>query len=141
MLRSARTILVAAVVILTLGACSDTTGSGNADDLDGVYTLRTIDGQLLPVIVDEQGEDIAEVTQGSVTIHPDLTFDDVTVLRITEAGVVTTETETAAGTWSLLGRTVQFTPNDGSQGPYAMAWDGENQLTQLFAGFTLVYRK
>lgn len=141
MTQSARTILVAAVMALSLGACSDTTGSDDADDLDGVYTLQTIDGQLLPVIVDEQGEDFAEVTQGTVTIHADLTFDDVTVLRITESGVVTTETDAAAGTWSLLGRTVQFTPNDGSSGPYAMAWDGGNQLTQLFSGFTLVYRK
>jgi hypothetical protein len=76
-----------------------------------------------------------------VTIHADLTFDDVTVLRITESGVVTTETDAATGTWSLAGRTVQFSPNDGSSAPYTMAWDGANQLTQLFSGFTLVYRK
>lgn len=140
MMRSARTILVAAVIGLALGGCSDATGNGNAEDVAGVYTLQTIDGQLLPVIVDEQGEDIAEVTQGTVTLRTNLTFDDVTVLRITESGVVTTETEAAAGTWSLAGRTVQFTPNDAS-GAYALAWDGGNQLTQLFDGFTLVYRK
>lgn len=141
MMRSAGTILVAAVMALSLGACTDTAAGNDADDLDGLYSLQTIDGQLLPVIVDEQGEDIAEVIQGTVTIHADLTFDDVTVLRITESGVVTTETDAATGTWSLAGRTVQFSPNDGTSGPYVMEWDGGNQLTQLFGGFTLVYRK
>ena len=140
MMRLAGKIAFAALLGLTLAACSDTAGSNDADDAVGAYTLRTIDGQNLPVIVDQQGNDIAEVIQGSVTLNANRTFTDLTVLRITEGGVVTTENDETSGTWSLAGRTVQFAPG-GLPAPYAMAWDGGDELTQLFNGFTLVYRR
>ncbi len=140
MWRPASALVLAAVMSLSVGACSDSTGSGDADQAVGVYTLVSIDGFQLPVIVDQQGNDIAEVLSGSVTLDGDLSFDDTTDLRITEAGVVTTETDAVTGTWALSGRTVQFNPNDGSA-DYTMSWDGNDQITQLFNGFTLIYRR
>ena len=133
-------ILLAAVMGLTLAACSDTAASTGADAAVGVYSLQTIDGRPLPVIVDQQGNDMAEVAQGTVTLAADRSFSDVTLLRITASEVVSTETDSANGTWTLSGRTVGFTPSDMS-GPYEMIWDGGNQLSQLFNGFTLVYQK
>jgi len=140
MLPSARMLVCAALATLTLGACSDTAASGDADAAVGTYTLVTIDGQPLPVVVDQSGADMLEITQGTVVLDADRTFDDSTVLRTTLAGVVSTETDAASGNWTLSGRTVAFTPNDQS-GPYEMTWDGNNQLTQDFSGLILVYQR
>lgn len=136
---SLRNTLRAGVIALALAACSDSTGP-DTDDLLGSYDLITIDGASLPVIVDQVGEDKAEVTMGTVTLDEDGTFGDVTELRITEGGVVTTEVQATQGTWTISGSTVTFLPNDGS-GNYTMTWDGQLRLTQLFQGFTLVYER
>jgi hypothetical protein len=134
-----RMALRAGVLMVALAACSDSTGP-NSDNLVGSYDLITVDGASLPVIVDQIGEDKAEITMGTVTLDEDGTFGDVTELRITEAGVVTTEVVSTQGTWTVSGSTVTFVPNDGS-GNYSMTWDGQLRLTQLFQGFTLVYDK
>ena len=129
----------AGVIAVALAACSDSTGP-DTDDLVGSYDLITIDGASLPVIVDQIGEDIAEITMGTVTLDEDGTFGDATEIRITEGGVVTTEVQSTQGTWTVSGSTVTFVPNDGS-GNYTMTWNGQLRLTQLFQGFTLVYER
>ncbi|HEY9518670.1 MAG TPA: hypothetical protein VIQ98_05400 [Gemmatimonadales bacterium] len=129
----------AGVIAVALAACSDSTGP-DTDDLVGLYDLITIDGASLPVIVDQIGEDIAEITMGTVTLDEDGTFGDATEIRITEGGVVTTEVQSTQGTWTVSGSTVTFVPNDGS-GNYTMTWNGQLRLTQLFQGFTLVYER
>ena len=134
-----RDTLRAGVLVVALAACSDSTGP-DTDNLVGSYDLITVDGASLPVIVDQIGEDKAEITMGTVTLSEDGTFGDVTELRITEGGEVTTEVVSTQGTWTVSGSTVSFVPNDGS-GSYSMTWDGQLRLTQLFQGFTLVYTK
>lgn len=141
MLHAARVILLAAVITLPLGACDPkTTQSPDEAAAVGVYTLQTIDGAPLPVVVARQGTDSAQITQGSVTLDASKSFADVTTLRVTDAGVVTIQDDPATGRWSLAGRNVQFTPDDGSAA-YVMVWDGADQLTQVTSGFTLVYRR
>jgi hypothetical protein len=134
-----RNTLRAGAIVVALAACSDSTGP-DTDDLVGSYDLITIDGASLPVIVDQIGEDKAEITMGTVTLDEDGTFGDATELRITEGGVVTTEVQSTQGTWTVSGSTVSFVPNDGS-GNYSMTWNGQLRLTQVFQGFTLVYEK
>ena len=134
-----RNTLRAGAIAVALAACSDSTGP-DTDDLVGSYDLITIDGASLPVIVDQIGEDKAEITMGTVTLDEDGTFGDATELRITEGGVVTTEVQSTQGTWTVSGSTVSFVPNDGS-GNYSMTWNGQLRLTQVFQGFTLVYEK
>ena len=138
-----RKTMLAGIAAMALSACGGDATGPDADTLAGEYILFTIDGHTLPVIVDQVGDDIAEVTEGSVTLQPNGTFDDVTTLRITESGVVTTEVDATQGNWTVSGTTVTFTPSDGS-GSYTMTWDvqqGQRQLIQLFQGFTLVYQR
>ena len=138
-----RKTMLAGMAAMGLSACGGDATGPDADTLAGEYILFTIDGHTLPVIVDQVGDDIAEVTEGSVTLQPNGTFDDVTTLRITESGVVTTEVDATQGNWTVSGTTVTFTPSDGSGG-YTMTWDvqqGQRQLIQLFQGFTLVYQR
>jgi hypothetical protein len=141
MLRIVRTLSVAGAVAVAAGACGgdSPTGNNNTDEVVGVYILQTINGQSLPVIVEQVDSDMVEVIAGTVTLDADATFDDVTELRITEAGVVTTETEAASGTWTLSGTTVQFNPTGFTA--YSMTWDGADRLTQVLGAFTLVYER
>ena len=134
-----RTTLRAGVLALALLGCRDATGP-SLDELVGEYILMTIDGDPLPVIVDQIEDDIAEVTAGLLTLDDNQNFTDATSLRFTISGEVTTSIETATGTWSVAsnGTTVTFSPSDAS-GNYVMTWNGEDQLTQIFDGFTLVY--
>ena len=134
-----RNTLRAGVIAVALAACRDSTGP-DTDELVGSYNLFTIDGASLPVIVDQIGEDKAEITMGTVTLDENGTFGDATEIRVTEGGVVTTEVQSTQGTWTVSGSTVTFVPNDGS-GNYTMTWNGQLRLTQLFEGFTLVYEK
>ena len=134
-----RNTLRAGVIAVALAACSDSTGP-DTDELVGSYNLFTIDGASLPVIVDQIGEDKAEITMGTVTLDENGTFGDATEIRVTEGGVVTTEVQSTQGTWTVSGSTVTFVPNDGS-GNYTMTWNGQLRLTQLFQGFTLVYER
>ena len=53
---------------------------------------------------------------------------------------MTTPTDATAGTWSLNGSTILFSPTDGSAS-YNMTWNGQDRLTQIFQGFTLVYER
>jgi hypothetical protein len=135
-----RTTLKAGMIAVSLAACSGDSTGPDLDELAGEYILFTINGQSLPVIVDQFGNDIVEITQGSVSLESNGTFDDVTQLRITQSGVVTTEVDVTQGTWEAVGTTVTFRPTDGS-GTYTMTWDGQLRLTQLFQGFTLVYER
>jgi len=135
-----RNTLRAGAVAVALAACSGDSTGPDSDDLVGTYDLITIDGASLPVIVDQIGEDKAEITMGTVTLDEDGTFGDATELRITEGGVVSTEVQSTQGTWTVSGSTVTFVPNDGS-GTYSMTWNGQLRLTQVFQGFTLVYEK
>ncbi len=108
-------------------------------DPTGVYPLRTINGQPLPFLYSQIGDDKVEFMDGTVTLNADKTFIDATTFRVTEQGVVTTEVDLGDGTWSLSGATVRFLLADGSS--YSMTWNGTDTLTQVFDTFTLVYQK
>jgi len=105
----------------------------------GIYILQTINGESLPFVLVEVEEDMIEVLSGSVTLRNDQTFTDATTFRITEAGEVSTEEDIFSGTWVRTGNTIRFFVSTGET--QTMTFDGENRLTQVVEGFTLVYAK
>lgn len=138
----ARQSMLAAALAVMVGCGSDDSTGPNENAVVGVYTLATINGQQLPVIVEQSGNDKAEITQGVVTLNANGTFSDVTQVRITVSGQVTMETETATGNWTRTASTVQFNPtNPAGSSAYTMTWDGDDRLTQVFGNFTLIYQK
>jgi hypothetical protein len=137
-----RTSVVTTLLMLAAAACgggSDTTAPPDADGVVGVYTLSTINGAMLPQVVDQNGNDTAEVTQGIVTLKADKTFTDVIHLRLTVSGNVTTVADSTVGSWTRQGNTV--TLNAVGFVPYQMTWNGSDRLTQLVDILTLVYMK
>jgi hypothetical protein len=139
-LRSLTAILTAAVV---LTACSDSP-TGGSGQIEGTYSIHTINGSSLPYTLFQFGNDKFEVLSGSMTLQANGTFTQTFSTRETEEGVTTTETSTSSGTWSRTGNTVVLA----SQGEQVtMTWDGNRQLTWVETDpdfgltFTVVFRK
>lgn len=127
-----------AVLATPLAACSG--GLTAASDLSaGVYNLVTVNGQPLPfvlVFVDSQNQ--IEITEGHLTIAAEGDFIDASTYRYTEAGAVSQQTDVVVGKWSQQGKTVTFTPGDGSAA-YSMTLNDGTRLSQGIGNFGLVY--
>jgi heat shock protein HslJ len=124
-----------AAALVVLAACSDSTGP-NA--VVGAYALASINGQGLPQIIAEDATTTVEVTGGLVTLNADGTFTDRIDFRITDDTGVSTDSDTAFGTYTVSGNNITFHADDGST--YSMARSG-GTLTQSEPGITLVYER
>jgi hypothetical protein len=130
--------VLATALVLPFSACGDDDPTSPNVDVTGTFTLRTINGEDLPVIIAQVGEDMIEVTEGTIRLNADSTFSDSTTFRITEGGVVTIEEDGAVGTYTQSGTSVTLHPSEGA--PYAVSVSG-NTLTQTAGAFALVYQK
>ena len=126
--------------IAACGDDGDATGTSGTS-IFGTYTLQTVDGTNLPFVLFQIGNDKLEITAGSVRLNSDNTYSLSISLRVTQAGTVTTETDTGAGTFTATGSTIQFSdPGDGS-GSFTGSISG-NTLTIIDdVGFTFVFGK
>ncbi len=105
----------------------------------GTWTLRTINGSGLPFTVVQVGADKVEITSDVLTVASGGAFTQLTTVRITEGGRVTTETIPDAGNYGLNGTAVSFTFNsDGSTGTGTLSG---STLTVASSGFSQVYQK
>jgi hypothetical protein len=134
-----RNLLLAASVVV-LGACeSDSTGP--AAQIEGTYTLSTLDGQTLPAIfVEIDADNRIEILSGVIVLNSNGTFTDQTDVRLTIDGEVTTEDEDASGTYTVSGNTITFTTTEG--GTYsAVINTAAGTITQNVEGRVLVYTR
>lgn len=144
-IRFLRLALTLALTGIVAAGCDDSSGPG--DDIDGNYSLRTINGAVLPFVllqIDTQFK--AEVTSGQLELRNDGTFNETLTFRVTEDGDTRTETDVTSGTWSQFGNQITFSWVDPEEGPES--WNGTLQgstitfIEQSADGtFTLVYRR
>ncbi len=130
--------LRSAALVLAFNACSDATSPRLEGDPVGVFALQTINGNAVPVVVDQDSTATLEVTGGSISLNGDGSFTDNLDLRLTEGTIVTAFSDNLQGTWTRSGNTITFQVIGFSA--YSLTWN-ENELTQVFSGFTLVYRR
>jgi len=134
------------LVLLALAACGGDALSPRA--VAGTYTLRTIDGQPLPYTDFPEGADSIQVVASSYTLEGGGAFTERWTRRIAARGRVTTDTYALAGTWTLVGRTVEVlyapdtgpggVPTGGTGGPLT---GGHTITVTQSGGRVLVYRK
>jgi hypothetical protein len=141
LLRSTK-VLLAGLLVLSVACGGESVAPEDPPDdpVIGDYTLQTINNLPLPVVIEDDGIITVEITAGVVNIFPDGTFNDITDLRITDGGQVSTFVDTGLGTWSRTANVITFTLSGGA-GSYAMTWDGGDRLSQLFDGDQLVYER
>ncbi len=94
--------------VFALVACGDD-GTG-LEDIAGTYTLQTVDGGGLPAVLEEtETTFLLEITAGSVTLNQDMTCSVITMFRVTEFGIVTTDTMTGVCTYTFNNGAITLT--------------------------------
>ena len=97
-------LTVAALLTLACGG-SDATAPSHA----GTYTLVSINGQTLPILLEESELGQVELTHGEIVLHDDHTFDDVLEFTETVDGEGTPESFVEKGTWEVRGSVLRMT--------------------------------
>jgi len=128
---------VAACVVLLAIACGDSTSPSAS--VAGTWTLQTVNGAPLPFVIAQVGADKIELTSDVITANSNGSFTQMTTVKTTESGQVTTESIPDAGTYTQNGTAVTFTFNsDGSSGTGTL---NGNTVTVASQGFSLVYTR
>ncbi len=122
---------------LAVASCGDVTGVRG--DVAGRYELQTINGQFLPVTVDDPRVGFVTFLYGEIELDNDGTFIDVYQYRTSGSSFV--RTEEIFGTWTRSGDRIRFEPDDPDFDIYFMERTSSNRLVQNESGVTLVYER
>jgi hypothetical protein len=120
---------------LTTFACSgDSTGpGGSGNSVTGTYTLRTINGTPLPVVLAQAPGYLLRITSATLTLNSPNTFSTVGTYQETTGSTTVTVTDTCTGTYTLTGTSIAFSeafsPNTDCGGNYNGSWDGLRKIT------------
>jgi hypothetical protein len=129
-------LVVAAVALVACGKDS-VLGVGGSGSVAGSYTLRTINGNNLPVTVEQIGDDKTEVLSETMVLG-DGTFSLQGSIRVTEGGLTTTQPYANDGTFTQNGSAVILTFSSGAR---ESGTASGGTLTLVSGGFTWVYRR
>jgi hypothetical protein len=91
-------------------ACGDST---SPEKIEGTYTLQTINGRPLPVVLQQDATSKSEVTAGAITLGPGTAWTISLTARSTLGADVSSFTSTLAGTWTRSGERVTLTATNG----------------------------
>ncbi len=125
-----------AATALTASACGDVTGI-NGGGVAGIYELRTIGGESLPVTLDEEFETRTYVA-GEIEINNDGTFVDLVQYR--NPGSSRIWSIEIFGTWERDGDRIRFEPENGNE--YYLERTSSTRLVfEDFEGLRWVYQR
>jgi hypothetical protein len=129
-----------AITLVALVACGGSdSATAPANSIAGVWSLTTINGAVLPYVVDQAGADKVELTADVVTFAAAGTFTHTSTARTTVSGQATTSSIADAGTYTVSGTTVTIRSN--SDGSTSTGTWAVNTLTIVEEGFTFVYTR
>jgi hypothetical protein len=131
--------LLALAAALSLAGCGD--GTAPEESIVGVYTLQTINGNLLPWIAFQDEIDHTEVLSGSITLEADGTFTDQTSYVFTIDGAAHQGQDLYTGTYTKTVAGATLTPlTPVGYAPYMVQIQGA-KMSQVVQEFELVYRR
>jgi hypothetical protein len=128
-------------ILLAAVACggSDSPTAPTSASVAGTWNLQSINGSALPFVIAQTGANKAEVLSDVLSVVATGSFTQITTLRTTVNGVVTTQSAADAGSYSLNGTAATFTFNsDGSVGTGQVSG---GTLTVTTTGLVYVYKK
>lgn len=100
----------AAIAVLLIAACGDSSVTDPYQEAAGVFLLKSIAGQLLPAVITSSPTDgTVQVTTGSLFLSGDRRFQETLTVMVTPStGAPQNGTAVAAGTYSVVGDSVEF---------------------------------
>jgi len=133
--------LVAALLVSAALACGgdDSITVPTNASVAGTWTLQSVNGSPLPFVIVQSGSNKSELTADVLTVGSSGNFTQLTTIRNTLNGQVTTQSTPDAGTYTLNGTAATFRFNsDGSTGTGAI---NGNTLTVADVGLVMVYQR
>jgi hypothetical protein len=129
-------LMLVVAATLAVAGCGDSTGPSS--EIVGTYTLRTVSGSNLPVVIAG-----VEVLAGQVVLKEDGTFMHSFTTR--PAGGGTSTIEPSSGTYAVSGSQITFTDSEHLDVVVATIADNTITVSQFEADLgmnvTTVYRK
>ena len=102
--------LAVALLAFSLACGSDSPSEPrNAILVVGNWSLESIGGQTLPIVLDQAGNDKLELLEATVVVTADSVFVASSTERTTIGGVAESQTYTDNGHFSVSGTTITFT--------------------------------
>src|SRR5215208_6671423 len=97
--------LANALAFATLVACGSDSTSPQIEALEGSYSLKTVNGQPLPVTLQGDGFTI-KLNSDVMTFTANGTWSEAFAFQRTVGTTITNETDSDAGTWTRIGNTI-----------------------------------
>lgn len=143
-----RLFAVAAVVVLaacgTTRDASSTSGPTQAS-VAGTYTLKTVNGNPLPFVTQQDANVTAKMTSAQFTFASGGTWTQTQHYQTTINGTTSSDTFDESGTFTVSGTTVTLKITSAANGgpqTFSMTSDeAGNTLTLTESGYTFVYAK
>jgi hypothetical protein len=134
-----RRILPSLAVLFAVACGGGTDPAGPDGPVVGTYTLRTVNGLVLPAVVGtEQGVTVS-ITAGALTLRADRTFSATTTARGVGVGTDNTVTAAGAGTYTVSGNAVTLV--DASSNARLTGSYANGSVTIAQDGFVSVYTR
>lgn len=131
--------LFVSLTALALAGCIESVAPSDADVV-GTWNLQSINGDDLPVIIEENADERVEMTADDLIIEADGRLSGSTTYRIVPTGGAPfNETFHQTGTWRRDGDALQLTINEDGLTTTATAAIGDDRLTFAGDGIVLVY--
>ena len=130
-------LLLTILGVLLLAGCYEEVG-GPSPTIFGRYSLRTVDGEAVPVILTDIPNFKVEIMTGTIFLNADNTFTDSTEVRRTDGQVARIVTDVAHGSFVRTGDTIDLNSTRGEHYSMTIA---DRTLTQNLGGNILLYRK
>jgi hypothetical protein len=134
-----RLFAAAMFLVLSVACGKESPTAPVVPNVVGTWTLRTIGGQSLPVVLDRAGSDMIELMAAEVVAAENGTFTTTSTERTTIGGQATSRSYAEDGRYALVGADVTFTFTiDNSTVTGALRGDS---LTFAGSGTAVVYRR
>jgi hypothetical protein len=130
---------LALIVLSACGSDSSTSPNANADAIEGIYSLRTVNGAALPFVF-QSGPNSLSLTSDVITIASNGSWTETISYRETINGQTSNGTDSDQGTWLRAGNGVTLQSSVSGGTAYSGTY-GNGSLTFKDVGIVAVFSR
>ncbi len=127
------------IATLSIGCSSSDLTTPTQETLAGRWNLISVEGARLPYSIPQIGSIKREIIEDVLTLTAPNAFTEVTTVRLTQNGVVTTQTVSDAGTYEVNSFAIDFRFQ--SNGTFGAGTLTGGKLTITTSGLSFTFEK